>query len=168
MSEPNPYDPALPPSGESPKKRTVLITILRCCLAALMGLQLGADISLVMGVYEGWIRARMTLVGMFAAVSLGRNHLLILLVLSIAVNFSCVGYSRHKIENFCNSITPATRPSELRNLADQAGVEFSSSPDWNNPGQAHGGAYDPFTMGDFACRISFDSKHIISSRAYTH
>jgi len=162
----NPYDPPRAASGDTASHSNKGIAVLRGVGAAVIGSQIGSFAAMGLNLRD-WMWVAVVLV-MLACVVYGRNRLLILLVLSVLTWIAGETYSRHRVTQFCESITAATSPAELPRLASQANVDFRSNAKPDASGQFYGRAADLFTMGDFSCRVHFDKDRIISSRAYTH
>lgn len=141
--------------------------LFRLVIAAWLGLEIGAVFSAAWGLATAATIAAMGLTIFFCIVYC-RYRLAYLLVFLIAAYAVSAMYSRHKIRNFCESISADTKPAQLPALAEEAGVEFHSSPDIDRVGEFYGAASDPFTVGDFACRVKFDATHVISNRALIH
>lgn len=102
--------------------------------------------------------------GIVAAIYSGiyaKKHLVILFLALIAIYAASFWNMTHKINKFCESINVSTKPSDLIQLSDQAGVEFRVS-EMDIPGNYFGSALNPFTLGEHACKIYFTKEKIIS------
>lgn len=139
--------------------------ILRGLIAIFLGIQIVAFVSLALVNFGGWSGLLSLAAGVIIGIY-GRNRLWLLFVLVFVAYIMGSFYSRNKIDKFCNSITSATLPSELSELAKRAQVEFKSGSMRDKQGMFYGYSSDYFSMGDYGCRMEFDSSHIASHKIY--
>jgi len=160
----NPYHATMTSAEGATQPKSRLKGLLLGFVSAILGFYLAAIPSLALALNSS-MQIGLSVAGAILCVVCLRNRLLYLFAMLIVAYPLSAVYSHNKISNFCSSIAKDTNPAKLSELADKAGVKFHAFPMPEKPGTSYGTAPDPFTMGDFACRIQFDSSHIISSKA---
>jgi len=159
------YAPPRSQASEAPAKHR--LGFLRGVTAIFLGSQVASFAGITFHLH-GWVMGAAVLATVVACAIYARNHLLLLLALTVCAYIGCSMYSRYRIADFCASISDATLPGELPELAARAGVDWKAGKSSDESGQFYGLAADLFTMGDYACRVRFTADRVVWKQAAIH